>query len=125
MSDLAERLIAVLTTHDVEATRELLAPDLVHWLNLGEQEQGADGLLAVMARERACVRDTEVRLRRRHDTGAGFVLQLDVDGTTVSGRSFHIPVCLVVETDGERITRIDEYADSAAARPLIAEVVAT
>lgn len=119
---LADELLDALERYDADAVEKLVDPGLVHWINLTQQEQGADGLLATLRLERDVVAAATFRVRHRVASAEGFVLQLDVDGTTKKGSDFHIPVCLVVAVDGGRITRIDEYANSDHVKPLLAEL---
>lgn len=121
--ELADELLDALGRYDAEAVEKLVDPGLVHWINLTQQEQGVDGLLATLRLESKTVADATVRIRRRTRTADGFVAQFDVDGTTKLGASFHIPVCLVVAVEGDRITRIDEYANSDHVEPLLAELL--
>lgn len=124
-SPLAERLVEALSRYDAEAVGALLADGFVHWVNLTDREQGADDLLATLRLERAHVRDAAFEVRSAVTTGEGFVLQLVAAGTTNGGRAFRIPVCLVcqVAAGGDRVVRIDEYASSHHAKPLLQELL--
>ena len=79
----------------------------------------ADQRLAVLELERTHLATFALHDLRFHTTGTGFVLQFTTDGTTTDGAELHIPVCLVAEVgDDGRITRVDEYADSATGEAL-------
>lgn len=119
MSALAERLLAAFEAHDPDAVSALLAPDVVRWLNITDAEMGLDGILALVAAERSVVKESTMTLRRHLETAEGFVLQFDADGTTVVGERYHIPVCLVVTVDGDRVARFEEYADLGQAQPIL------
>ena len=127
MTDLADRLLDALSRYDADAVAALLDDDLVHWLNLTEQEQGRDGLLGTLRLEREHVAETTFEARSKTCTDDGFVLQLVAAGTTKGGRTYRIPVCLVatVSPDGSRVVRIDEYASSHHVQPLLQELLAT
>lgn len=116
---LADRLLAAFEAHDPEAVSACLAPDTRRWLNITDEEMGLDGILALVVAEAAVVAESKMRLRRRLDTEEGFVLQFDADGTTVGGEPYHIPVCLVVTLDGDRVARLEEYADLGQAQPIV------
>jgi len=116
---LADRLLAAFEAHDPAAVSACLAPDVVRWLNITDEEMGLEGILALVAAEHAVVAESKMRLRRRLDTEDGFVLQFDADGTTVAGEPFHIPVCLVVTLAGDRVARLEEYADLSQAQPIV------
>jgi limonene-1,2-epoxide hydrolase len=119
---LAGALLDALAGYDADAVARLVDPAVVHWNNLTQREQGLDGLLGTLRAEREVVAAAEMALRHRVATAEGFVLELAVEGTTRRGAAFRIPVCLVVRVEGDRIVRIDEYADSAAARPIVREL---
>jgi ketosteroid isomerase-like protein len=116
---LADRLLAAFEAHDPEAVAACLTPDVRRWLNITDEEIGLDGILALVAAEHAVVAVSKMVLRRRLDTEDGFVLQFDADGTTHSGEDYHIPVCLVATVDGDRVCRIEEYADLGQAQPIV------
>lgn len=116
---LAEQLLAAFEAHDPDAVSACLTPGVRRWLNITDEEMGLDGILALVAAEHAVVAESTMKLRRRLDTDDGFVLQFDADGTTVAGEPYHIPVCLVVTLDGDRIARLEEYADLGQAQPIV------
>ena len=118
-AELADRLLAAFEAHDPEAVSGCLTPDVRRWLNITDEEMGLDGILALVKAEHAVVAESKMRLRRRLDTEDGFVLQFDADGTTVAGEPYHIPVCLVATVDGDRVARLEEYADLGQAQPIV------
>ncbi len=122
MDALIDAFIAALATYDADALTELLGPDFRHWLSITEQEQGADGLVAVVRLEREHVAKVDMQERRRVRTEDGFVLMLDVEGTTNGGHTFRVPVCLVATVATGRIVRLDEYADASRVAPLLREL---
>ena len=122
MDPLIDALLAALSTYDADALAKLLDPEFRHWLSITEQEQGADGLVAVLRLERKHVAAVDMRERRRVRTEDGFVLMLDVDGTTNGGNTFRVPVCLVATVAADRIVRLDEYADASRVAPLLREL---
>jgi uncharacterized protein len=50
---------------------------------------------------------------RRQATPTGFVQQHVMRGTAPSGKAFELAACIVCTVVGGRITRLDEYLDSA------------
>lgn len=50
---------------------------------------------------------------RRHATPSGFVQQHVLRGTAPSGAPLEVPACIVCAVANGRITRLDEYLDSA------------
>jgi ketosteroid isomerase-like protein len=117
---LAMQFFEALGAADVGALRSLLAPDARFWVNIGPIDLSADQRLAVLELERTHLASFALHDLRFQTTGTGFVLQFTTDGTTTDGAELHIPACLVAEVDDDgRITRVDEYADSAPAKPLL------
>lgn len=111
--DLANRLFTAIERGDVDAVAALYADDAVVWHNFDNIEQTRDinlVVLAWMTRNVEGLRYDDIR--RRHFDG-GFVQQHVLRGTTKSGGALEVPACLVVHVDGGRITRIDEYLDTA------------
>ena len=53
-------------------------------------------------------------------TPTGFVQQHVLRATGANGNAVELPACIVAVVDGDRITRIDEYLDSAHVARLVA-----
>jgi uncharacterized protein len=117
-----DALVEAMTSYDVEAMRELCAPEMRHWLSITEQEQGLDGLLATFSKERSVTAESTFDVRRRVETADGAVLMLTVDGRTKGGATFHIPACVVVSVADGKVVRIDEYANVDRAKALLQEI---
>jgi hypothetical protein len=74
----------------------------------------------MLAIERAHLRALAFVDVRTHTMPDGFVIQLTTAATTTEGVELRIPVCLVARLDdAATIVRLDEYADSAPAAPLL------
>jgi uncharacterized protein len=117
---LADRFVEALEAADVDALRALLAPDARFWINIGPTDLSADQRLAVLETERAHLSALALVETRVLPTADGFVVQFTTQGTTIDGAELHIPVCLVVTVGAAgTIQRVDEYADSAPAKPLL------
>jgi ketosteroid isomerase-like protein len=112
--DAAERLFSAIERGDVDAIRAVYAPDEKIWHNFDGVEQSAEENLAVLAwvvKNIAEVAYTEVR---RSPTATGLVQQHVMRGRMKkSGHEIAIPACIVCTVKGGRITRLDEYLDSA------------
>jgi len=114
------RLIAAIEAGDVEAARAAYHPDARIWHNDDQREQTVDENLAVlgwMGRHLPGLRYTDVR---RHVAGdrciEQHVLEVSMPG---SDEPLRIPACLIVTVDDDgRITRLEEYLDSAQVAPL-------
>lgn len=115
----AERLMAAITAGDIDAVRSIYAPDAVIWHNNDGLEQSVDDNLRVLrwvVRHIANLRYEQIRRQR---TDAGFVQQHVLRGTAPNGKDVTIPACLVCTVRDGRITRLEEYLDSAHLAPLM------
>ncbi len=116
----ATRFVEALAGPDVEALRTMIAPHARCWINIGPAELSRDDRLTMLGVERAHLRTLAFADVRTHPTSDGFVVQLTTSATTTDGVELHIPVCLVARLDDVgTIVRLDEYADSAPAAPLL------
>ena len=115
---LADALMAAIPANDVEALRRIYAPDVVIWHNFDQIEQALDDNLKVMRWMGKVMPDMVYGDIRRQVTPTGFVQQHILRGTAPDGTKVEMPACLVVRIEGERVTRLDEYLDPAAAAPL-------
>jgi len=116
--DLAERLIGAIVAGDVEAVRALYAPEARIWHNYDGLEQTVEENLRVLrwlVRNVAGLRYEQIRRLR---TDEGFLQQHVLRGTSPEGRAVELPACLIGTVANGRITRIDEYFDSAHLAPL-------
>ncbi len=52
------------------------------------------------------------------------MVQANARGALHSGESIEMALCAVVTCEGDRISRVEEYVDSAAAAPLLRAVFA-
>ena len=116
---LAERLFGAITAGNVEAVRQIYAPDAVVWHNNDGLEQSADSNLRVLAWVVANVRNLRYEDIRRQRTDSGFMQQHVLRGTAPNGREVNIPACIICTVQHGRITRLDEYLDSAHVTPLL------
>ena len=119
MSDVADRLFAAIEAGDLEAVRSLYAPDAVIWHNTDGSEQTVDENLRVLRWVVGHLADRRYEDVRRSPTQTGFVQQHVLRGTRPDGRRVEVPACLVVSCDAGRITRLEEYLDSAHVARLI------
>jgi ketosteroid isomerase-like protein len=122
---LADRLIEAFSAYDAEALAPLLAPDVVHWLNITKREQGRDQMLAQIGVEASHIARSTFEVRGQVATAEGFVVQMTVAGETKGGAPFEVAVCLVVTTADDQVVRIDEYASVDQAQPIIQEMFGT
>ena len=111
--ELADRLFAAIEKGDVDTVAALYADDAVIWHNFDGIEQPRDANLVVLAWMTRNVDKLRYEDIQRHDIEGGFAQQHVLRGKTKAGADLEVPSCLVVHVDGGRITRIDEYLDTA------------
>ena len=119
---LAERFVEAARAADADAYRSLCSPDSRHWVNIGPVEHALDERAALLARERELLAEFDMTDVRVRDTDTGFVVQSNARGTLHSGETIAMALCAVVTCEGDRIIRVEEYVDSAAAAPLLRAV---
>jgi|SRR5579885_182778 ketosteroid isomerase-like protein len=112
--DVADRLFTAIERGDVDAIRNIYAPDARIWHNFDEIEQTVDQNLAVLRWVVENIGEISYSEIRRYPTPAGFIQQHVLRGRLKStGRAIAIPACIVCTVANGRITRLDEYLDSA------------
>jgi ketosteroid isomerase-like protein len=125
MSDilaLAERFVAAIEAGDLEAVRACYAPDARIWHNTDGAEQGVEENLKVLAWMARKLPGRRYRIARREALIDGFVQQHVLEAALPGGKAWSMAACLVVRVAGGRITRLEEYMDSAAVTELMAAV---
>jgi len=116
---IAKRLIDAVAAGDIEAVRNIYARDAVIWHNNDGVMQSVDENLAVLAWVVKHISNLRYDDIRRHATPTGFVEQHVLHGTLPNGNALSVPACLVCTVEDGRITRLDEYFDSAHLAPLL------
>ena len=116
---IAHRLFAAVMAGDVDAVRALYAPDAVVWHNFDDVEQPVEENLRVLLWVSRHIADLRYEDVRCQETATGFVQQHVLRGTTPDGRPVSVAACMVGRVEGGRITRLDEYLDSAHLAPLL------
>jgi uncharacterized protein len=112
--EVADRLFKAIERGDVDAIRNIYSPDCAIWHNNDGLTQSPDQNLRVLkwiGENMDEVAYTEVR---RQPTPSGFVQQHVLRGRLkASGKQFALPACIICVVENGRITRLDEYLDSA------------
>ena len=113
--EVADRLFKSIERGDVAAIRSsVYAPDAKIWHNNDGLTQTVEQNLAVLGWVVANISEIAYTEVRRQPTPAGFVQQHVLRGKLKSsGKEFSLPACIVCEVENGRITRLDEYFDSA------------
>ncbi|ANZ23740.1 ketosteroid isomerase [Rhodococcus sp. WB1] len=118
MLDLADRFFAAVRAGDVDTLTNLYAPDARIWHNDDGREQTVEENLRVLRWLTRTLEDFRYEDVRRDAVPDGFVQQHVVRGALPGHGPLEVPAALFVRVVDGRITRIDEYVDSAAIRPL-------
>jgi ketosteroid isomerase-like protein len=116
--EVARRLMQAIEQGDVAAVAELYADDMVGWRSFDRRELGKKSMVRVIEWLAKEVRDVHYEAIRVEPTPKGYVQQHVLHATAPDGTHVEAPACLVVEVRGGRISRLDEYIDSAAIAPL-------
>jgi len=111
--DVAERLFAAIERGDVDAVRELYAPDVEVWHNYDNLAQSRDQNLRTLAWMVKNVADRRYEEVRRRPIPGGVLQQHVLRGTAPNGAQLNVPSCMLVTVVDGRVTRIQEYLDSA------------
>lgn len=118
--DIADQLFGAITSGDVDAIRDLYSADAVVWHNYDGIEQTRDDNVRTLSwaiEHLGEMRYTDVR---RTVTDNGFAQQHVLRAKNRDGIDVAIPACLFVAVENGKVTRIDEYIDSAHVRQLTA-----
>jgi ketosteroid isomerase-like protein len=119
MRTLADPFFQAVTVGDIDGVRALYADNAVIWhAHTNDEQSDADNLrtLSYIAKH---VKDFRCEDRRCEATESGFVEQHVVRGVAPRGAEFSIPAAIICTVVDGRITRLEEYFDSAAAAPLL------
>ena len=118
--ELAERLFKAIEAGDIEAVKEIYAPDAEIWHNTDNLVQSPADNARTLTWITTHLRDMAYTEVRRVATEDGFVQQHVLVLTNRRGERVEIPACIVVRIADGRITRLDEYLDSAVLPQLMA-----
>ena len=113
--EVAERLFKSIERGDVDTIRNsIYSPSVKIWHNNDGLTQTAEQNLAVLGWVVANVSEVAYTEVKRQATPTGFVQQHVMRGKLKSsGKEFSLPACIICEVENGRITRLDEYLDSA------------
>jgi len=111
--ELARRFFAAIVAGDIEAVRGMYAPDAEIWHNHDGRTQGVEENLRVLRWATANIAGLRYEDVRLEATESGFVERHVLRGRAPSGAELRVPACIVATVAGGRITRVEEYLDSA------------
>lgn len=111
---LAKRFFDCVETGDIEGLVACYSPNAKIWHNTDELEQGPEDNRKTLTGMVGRIKDRVYDQRRVETFPGGFVQQHVLRGTRVhDGARIHLPACIVCAVKDGRITRLDEYFDSA------------
>jgi ketosteroid isomerase-like protein len=117
---LAERFMAAVETGDMEAARTCYAPDARIWHNNDGVEQTVEQNLKVLGWVARKLPGRRYVVSRREVLSDGFMQQHVLEANLPDGTAWSMPACVIVRAKDGRITRLDEYLDSAHSAALTA-----
>lgn len=114
--NIANDFFAAIERCDIPRLREIYAPDVLIWANFDALEarnnhqlsQTVDANLALLATLPELIQNMRYKVWHEATTEKGFVRQHIVEGLS-NGEPVAIPVCVVGEVTGDRISAFYEY----------------
>jgi ketosteroid isomerase-like protein len=116
--DLADRFLTAVESGDADTVRAIYAPHAKIWHNFDGVEQTVEENMRVLGWFARTLPNRRYRVLRREATRDGYFQQHVVEAVLPDGTDWKMPACLVVTVKDGRITRLDEYLDSAQAAVL-------
>lgn len=110
---LAERFFNAIEAGDIAVTRGAYAPEAKIWHNTDEIATSVDDNLETLKAFVERISNRRYRDRRVEVFAGGFVQQHVLHGVRGDGVAVTLPACIVCRVSDGRITRLDEYFDSA------------
>jgi ketosteroid isomerase-like protein len=114
----AEKFVGAIQSGDVDTVRACYAPDAKLWHNTDNIEQTVDQNMKVLDWFIRTLPDRNYRIVRREALKDGFLQQHVLEATLPDGTKWKMDACCVIKVENGRITRLDEYMDSAAGKAL-------
>jgi len=111
--DFAERFVNAIQTGDTATVRACYHPDAKLWHNTDGIEQTVDQNMKVLDWFIRTLPDRNYRVVRREPLPDGFLQQHVLEATLPDGTKWAMDACVVIKIEDGRITRLDEYMDSA------------
>jgi ketosteroid isomerase-like protein len=111
---LANRLFDGIEAGNVAVLREVYSPNVEIWHNTDGQVQTAEDNVKTLEGFVSRISNRRYTNRRLEAFPGGFVQQHVLTGTRKDGVAVSLPACIVCKVANGRITRLDEYFDSAA-----------
>jgi len=111
--EVVERFFAALEAGDIDAVRAIYAPDAVIWHNDDLIEQPVEENLKVLTGLHKAVSGLRYEIVRRVPSDDGVIQQHILRGTLPGGQQVSLHAAMYLQVKDGRVTRIEEYLDSA------------
>lgn len=108
----AERFFRAIEAGDIEAVRGLYSVDAKIWHNTDQLQQTVSENMRVLSWMIKNIPERRYRIVTRWGMSEGFAQQHVLELGTARGR-YAMPACIIAKVSAGRITRLDEYLDSA------------
>jgi uncharacterized protein len=106
------RFFTALEAGDIEALREIYAPEALIWHNDDLLEQSVDDNLTVLMGLHRAVSGLRYDIIRRAPAADGVLQQHVLRGTLPNGAEVELHAAMYLQVRDGHITRIEEYQDS-------------
>lgn len=114
----AEKFLGAIESGDTATVRACYADDAAIWHNNDGVTQTVEQNMAVLGWFIAKLPGRHYRVVRRVALPDGFLQQHVLEATLPDGTRWEMPACVIVRIENGRITRLDEYLDSAHTKAL-------
>jgi ketosteroid isomerase-like protein len=114
MRDLCKRFFDAVEAGNIAGMGEIYAPNAKIWHNTDNHEQTREENLASLSGSLARLKTREYADRRVNVFPGGFVQQHTLKATRQDGSKAELIAVIVCKVENNKITRLDEYFDSAA-----------
>lgn len=111
--DLADRFFRAVEAGDIDTVRDCYDPHVAIWHNTDNLEQTREENLVTLAGMARRIADRRYEVLRREAFPGGFVQRHILHGTRADGVRLTLHACILCSVENGRITRLDEYFDSA------------
>lgn len=116
----AGRFVEALNACDVDAVREIYAPDVRIWHCFDKRPQPVEKNIETLRFVHRRLKNLSYDVVKIIPIPGGYVQQHVMRGELPSGDPFAMHACAIVSVENGRITALEEYMDTAQARPLYA-----
>lgn len=116
--EVARRFMSALDVADADTVRDVYAPDARIWHNFDDKVQTVDQNIESMHWLHSKLSNVDYDVQSLVAIEGGFLQQHILRGTLASGKEFALHACAICKVENGRITELEEYLDTAQARPL-------